>query len=111
MKLYVGSMSFNTTEDGLREAFAQAGTVVSASVVMDKMTGRPRGFGFVEMESDEEGKAAMDMWNGKELDGRTIIVNEARPMTDRPRREFGGGGGGGDRGGSRDFGGRRERKW
>lgn len=110
MKLYVGSMSFNTTEDGLREAFSQAGTVVSASVVMDKMTGRPRGFGFVEMETDEAGNAAMEMWNGKELDGRTIIVNEARPMTDRPRREFGGGGGG-DRGGSRDFGGRRERKW
>ena len=105
-KLYVGSMSFNTTEDGLREAFARAGTVESASVVNDKMTGRPRGFGFVEMATDDEAQAAIDMWNGKELDGRTIIVNEARPMTDRPRRSFDGGG---DRGG-RDFG-RRERKW
>jgi len=103
-KLYVGGLSYNTTEQGLRDAFAQAGTVVSASVVMDRMTGRSRGFGFVEMGTDEEMKKAIDMWNGKDLDGRTLTVNEARPMTprgDRPQRSFGGGGGRGGYGGGR----------
>lgn len=88
-KLYVGSLSYDTTDQGLKEAFAKAGTVDSASVIMDRMSGRSKGFGFVEMSSDQEADAAIDMWNGKELDGRKVVVNEARPMTDRPpRRDF-----------------------
>jgi len=88
-KLYVGSLSYDTTDQGLKEAFEKAGTVDSASVIMDKMTGRSKGFGFVEMSSDEEANAAIEMWNGKELDGRKVVVNEARPMTERPpRRDF-----------------------
>lgn len=108
-KLYVGSLSYDTTDESLRNAFSQAGTVESASVLMDKMSGRSRGFGFVEMASDEDAQKAIEMWNGKELDGRTIIVNEARPMTDRPARSGGfGGGRGGFGGGSRGgFGGGR----
>jgi len=82
-KLYVGSLSYSTTDQGLSEAFAQAGTVVSAVVIMDKMSGRSKGFGFVEMSTEEEAQAAIDLWNDKELDGRAIKVNEARPMTDR----------------------------
>ena len=94
-KLYVGGLSYNTTDDGLREAFAQAGEVTSASVIMDKMTGRSRGFGFVEMSSEDGAAKAIEMWDGKELDGRTLKVNEAKPMTnDRPRRDFNRGGGG-----------------
>lgn len=100
-KLFVGSLSYNITDQGLLDAFAQAGTVVSAKVIIDRMTGRSKGFGFVEMSSDEEAKKAMEMWNGKELDGRTVVVNEARPM--EPRTGGGGGGyrsgGGGGRGG------------
>lgn len=105
-KLYVGGLSYGTTQDGLQDAFAQAGSVVSASIIMDKMTGRSKGFGFVEMASQEEADAAIEMWNGKELDGRMLVVNEARPMEDRPpRRDFGGNrGGGSGRGG---FGGGR----
>lgn len=99
-KLYIGGISYSTNDEGLKEAFAQAGNVTSASIIMDKMTGRSRGFGFVEMASDEEAAAAISMWNGKELDGRTLTVNEARPMA--PRGQGGGGfGGGGGRGGSR----------
>ena len=82
-KLYVGSLSYSTTEQGLSEAFAQAGTVVSAAIIMDKMSGRSKGFGFVEMSTEEEAQAAIDLLNDKELDGRAIKVNEARPMTDR----------------------------
>lgn len=97
-KLYIGGISYDTTDAGLRDAFAQAGSVTSASIIMDKMTGRSRGFGFVEMATDEEAQAAISMWNGKELDGRTLTVNEARPMA--PRGQGGGGfGGGGGRGG------------
>jgi len=98
-RLYVGGLSYSTTQDGLKEAFAQAGAVNEATVVMDKMTGRSRGFGFVEMANDEDAQKAIDMWNGKELDGRRLTVNEARPMEDRPPRrnfsrgnDFGGGG-------------------
>ena len=106
-KLYVGQLSYDTTDESLKEAFAQCGTVVSASVIIDKMSGRSKGFGFVEMSTDEEATAAISTWDGQELDGRRIKVNEARPMEDRPpRRDFGGGGGGGGRGG---FGGGRER--
>ncbi len=105
-KLYIGGLSYSTTEDGLKEAFAQAGNVVSAAIIMDRMTGRSRGFGFVEMGTDEEAEKAIEMWNGKELDGRTLTVNEARPMENRPQRS-GGFNRGGDRGG---FGGGRG-KW
>ena len=101
----MGNLSYNTTDDSLKEFFSQAGAVSSASVIMDKMTGRSRGFGFVEMENDADADKAVEQLNGKELDGRPLVVNEARPMTDRPpRRSFGGGGGGGGRGG---FGGGR----
>lgn len=90
-RLYVGGLSWNTTDDSLGAAFAQAGNVVSAKVIVDKFSGRSKGFGFVEMSSDEEAQNAIEMWNNKELDGRTIMVNEARPMEDRPpRRNFGG---------------------
>lgn len=98
-KLYIGGLSYGTTEDSLKEAFGQAGTVESATVIMDKMTGRSRGFGFVEMSTEEEAQAALDMWNGKELDGRRLTVNEARPMADRPPREGFGGSNRGGRGG------------
>ena len=87
-KLYVGGLSYSTTDAGLNDAFAKVGSVVSASVIMDKMTGRSKGFGFVEMNTDEEAQAAIDMYDGKELDGRRVSVSEARPKEDRPRREF-----------------------
>ncbi len=91
-KLYVGSLSYDSTEDTLKEAFSKAGTVASASVIADKMSGRSKGFGFVEMSSEEEAQKAIEMYDGKELDGRKIIVNEARPMN-KDRGSFGGGGG------------------
>ncbi len=94
-KLFVGSLAWATTDDSLRAFFSQAGNVVSAQVIIDRMSGRSKGFGFVEMSTDEEAKAALDL-NGKELDGRAIVVNEARP---REPRDFSGGGGGGYRGG------------
>lgn len=87
-KLYVGNLSYNVDDRQLEEAFAQAGTVASAKVIVDKMTGRSRGFGFVEMASEEDAQKAIDAMNGQEIDGRAIKVNEARPMTDRPRRDF-----------------------
>lgn len=82
-KLYVGGLSYSTTDEGLRTAFGQAGTVESASVIIDRMSGRSRGFGFVEMATDDDATKAIEMWNGKELDGRTLTVNEARPMAPR----------------------------
>ncbi len=96
-KLYVGSIAYQTTDDGLRQAFSAFGNVTSASVIMDKMTGRSKGFGFVEMSTAEEAQAAIQGLDGKELDGRTIRVNVAQPKEDRPR--------GGDRGGFRPRGG------
>lgn len=102
-KLYVGNLSYNVTDDQLREHFAQAGNVSSAQVIMDRMSGRSKGFGFVEMASDEEALKAIETLNGQEMAGRALVVNEARPMTDRPKRT-GGFGGGRDRGG---FGGGR----
>lgn len=84
-KLYVGGLSYDTTEDTLNETFSQAGTVESVAIITDKMSGRSKGFGFVEMASDEEAKKAIEMFNGKELDGRTVTVDEARPMEERPR--------------------------
>lgn len=92
-KLYVGGISYGTSEDALKQHFAQAGTVESASIIMDKMTGRSKGFGFVQMSTDEEAQNAINMFNGKELDGRNLTVNEARPMEPRaPRRDFNRGG-------------------
>lgn len=110
-KLYVGGIPYRTTEDELRATFEEAGTVTSASIIMDRMTNRSRGFGFVEMADEAMAQAAIDRWDGKELDGRMLSVSFARPQGDRPagdrppRREggFGGGnargGGYGDRGG------------
>ncbi len=100
MKLYVGNLSFNTSNSDLQELFASVGTVESASVVEDRDTGRSRGFGFVEMSSKEEGERAIDELNGKEVDGRELKVNEAKPRESRPGGGGGyGGGGGGGRGG------------
>lgn len=86
-KLFIGNLSYTTTDDGLRAAFAQAGTVVSATVLKDRETGRSRGFGFVEME-DADAENAINMFNGKELDGRPLTVNEARPMAPREGGNF-----------------------
>ena len=112
MKLYVGNLSFQTSSNDLQELFAQAGTVESANVVEDRDTGRSRGFGFVEMSSKEEGQAAIEQFNGRDLNGRNLTVNEAKPREDR--RPGGGGrggfGGGGNRGGGgRSFGDRNDR--
>ena len=106
-KLFVGNLSFNTTENDLHDAFAAHGTVVEANLMMDRMSGRPRGFGFVTMGTPEEAQKAIEALNGKEIDGRALTVNVARPREDRPgggggggrgpRREYGGGGGGGGR--------------
>ena len=82
-KLFVGGINFKTSENTLNDAFAQAGEVTSAAIITDRMSGRSKGFGFVEMATEEAAQAAIDMWNGKELDGRTISVNEARPMPER----------------------------
>jgi len=99
-KLYVGNLSFKTTEDELRSAFGQFGTVTDLYVAMDKMTGRPRGFAFITMGTEEEAKAATEKMNGTDLGGRQLTVNKARPKEERPGGGFGGGGGGGrDRGG------------
>jgi cold-inducible RNA-binding protein len=110
MKLYVGNLSFQTTEGALEELFAGAGTVTDTHLVLDRATQRSRGFAFVTMGSAEEGQRAIDEFNGKPFDGRTISVSEARPREERPpRRDFGGGGGGGG-GGSRHGGDRGERR-
>ena len=109
-KLYVGNLAFGTTSEQLQELFAQAGTVQSANVVEDRETGRSRGFAFVEMSTNAEAAAAIDQFNGKEIDGRALKVNEAKPRENRGGgggRNFGGGnrGGGGYRGGNRGGGG------
>jgi len=99
MKLYVGNLSFQTTEQDLKELFAQHGTVTETNLIMDRETNRPRGFGFVTMSSADEGNRAIEALHGKNHDGRDLTVNEAKPMEARgPRREFSGGSGG--RGGS-----------
>lgn len=85
-KLFIGSLAWATTDDSLREFFSSAGTVVSANVITDRETNRSKGFGFVEMSTDEEAKAAIDKLNGKELDGRPIVVNEARPRENNGNR-------------------------
>lgn len=117
MKLYVGNLSFQTSSEELQQLFAQAGTVESASVVEDRDTGRSRGFGFVEMASKEDGEKAIQQFNGTDLNGRNLTVNEARPREDRGNRGGGGGrggyggnrGGGGGRGGYGGGGGGRDR--
>ena len=124
MKLYVGNLSFQTSNDELQQLFAQAGTVESASIVEDRDTGRSRGFGFVEMSTKEEGEAAIAQFNGKEINGRSLTVNEARPRENRGgggRGGFGGGrsggyggnrgGGGRNSGGGYGGGGNREPRW
>ena len=97
-KLYVGNLAYSVRDDSLQEAFAQFGTVTSAKVMMDRETGRSKGFGFVEMGSDAEAQAAINGMNGQALEGRAIVVNEARPREERPGG-FGGGGGGRSGGG------------
>src|SRR5918996_3965414 len=99
IKLYVGNLSFQTSSEELQQLFSQAGTVESASVVEDRDTGRSRGFGFVEMASKEEGEKAIQQFNGADLNGRNLTVNEARPREDRGGGGGGGGYGGGGRGG------------
>ena len=96
-RLYVGSLPYSTTDDQLKDQFSAAGTVVSAHVIIDKMSGRSKGFGFVEMATKEEALKAIEMFNGQDMAGRNIVVNEARPM--EPRAPRGGGFGGGGRGG------------
>jgi cold-inducible RNA-binding protein len=107
-KLYVGNLSFDTTQQDLSKIFAEAGSVTDTALMQDKFTGKSRGFGFVTMSSAEEARKAITMINGRDVDGRALTVNEARPREDRPmgggggERSFGGGGGGGNR---RSFGG------
>jgi cold-inducible RNA-binding protein len=103
-KLFVGNLSFNTTENDLQDAFAAHGTVIETNLMVDRMTGRPRGFGFVTMATAEEAQKAIQALNGAQLDGRAVTVNIARPREDRPARS--GGGGGGSRGGGYGGGGR-----
>src|SRR5438093_11989256 len=101
-KLFVGNLSFNTTNADLEGLFGQVGTVSSVNIIMDKFTGRSRGFGFVEMNNAQEAQAAIERFNGHELQGRALTVNEAKPQESRSGgggRSFGGGGGGGGRGG------------
>ena len=108
-KLFVGNLSFNATENQLQDMFGAHGNVIEVDLIMDKMTGRPRGFAFVTMENKEGADAAIQALNGKEFDGRALTVNEARPREDRPRSgggggdRHGGGGQGGGRGGRREY--------
>jgi RNA recognition motif-containing protein len=108
-KLYVGNLSYNTSSSDLEQLFAQHGTVQSAEVIADRETGRSKGFGFVQMGTDDEAQAAISALNGQEHDGRALTVNEAKPREDRPRGGGGGygggGGGGGRRGGGSGYGG------
>ncbi len=132
IRLFVGNLNFKTTGEDLQELFGQMGEVQSASVVTDRETGRSRGFGFVEMASQEEGQKAIEQFNGKDFNGRNLTVNEARPREERGgfggggnrggggggRGGYGGGGGGGNRGGGGGYGGgggggggNREPRW
>jgi RNA recognition motif-containing protein len=108
-KLYVGNLPFSATDDSLRELFAQSGSVNSATIITDRDTGRSKGFGFVEMSSDQEASDAITKFNGTNFEGRTITVNEARPKA--PREGGGGGGGGRDRGGRGGGGGGGRQRW
>lgn len=95
VKLYVGNLPYSTTDADLSEMFAEYGTIVSASVITDRDSGRSKGFGFVEIEEDDKAKAAIEALNGKEFGGRNLVVNEARPREERPRRDDNRGNGGG----------------
>jgi cold-inducible RNA-binding protein len=120
-KLFVGNVSFDVTENDLQDAFAAHGTVLEANLMTDRMTGKPRGFAFVTMSTEEEAQKAIQAMNGQDLGGRALTVNLARPREERsggggggggrggPRRDYGGGGGGGGRGGDRGGGGRGRR--
>ncbi len=103
-KLYVGNLAYSMRDDSLQQAFSEFGTVTSAKVMMDRDTGRSKGFGFVEMGSDQEAQAAIRGMHGQSVDGRALVVNEARPREERPGG-FGGGGGGYGGGGGRSGGG------
>lgn len=107
MKLYVGNLSFNTSNQDLNDMFGAVGTVVSSNIIEDRETGRSRGFGFVEMSSKAEGQSAIEQLDGKEVDGRSLKVNEAKPQ--EKRSGGGGGGGGGFNGGGGGYGGGRNR--
>jgi RNA recognition motif-containing protein len=107
MDIYVGNMSYTTTAETLRALFEQYGTVTSSKIVLDRETGRPRGFGFIEMPNDDEGRAAIAAIDGKEFESRTLKVNQAQPK--QARGPMGGGGGGGGGGGSRPP--RRNNSW
>jgi RNA recognition motif-containing protein len=107
-KLYVGNLSYSTHDEDLREAFSKIGEVLSATLIVDQATGRSKGFGFVEMASDEDAAKAISTMNGTLFMDRTITVNEARPKTERGGSGYGGGGGRSDRGG---YGGGRGRSW
>ena len=111
MKLYVGNLSFNTSEQGLTEIFSEIGAVNSVNVIEDRETGRSRGFGFVEMASEADGKNAIAQLDGKEIDGRNLKVNEAKPQTNGGGRGGFGGGGGGGRGGRSGGGNSDGYKW
>ena len=116
MDIYVGNLAYSTNDESLRSAFAAYGEVASARVVSDRMTGRSKGFGFVEMPDRAQAQAAIDALNGQELDGRALRVNESQPKPREERRGgagggFGGGAGGGFRGGRGGGGGRRESRW
>ncbi|MEK7650677.1 MAG: RNA-binding protein [Patescibacteria group bacterium] len=102
-KLYVGGLPYSTTDEALKSAFAQAGNVESANIIMDRMTGRSKGFGFVQMVTDEEADKAIEMWNGKDFEGRKLTVNEARPLEARPPRRNGGFDRGGNGGGGSNW--------
>jgi cold-inducible RNA-binding protein len=108
-RLYVGNLSYNTTENQLQDLFAEHGPVTSVDLIMDKFSGRPRGFGFVTMENQDQAQAAIAALHGKNVDGRDLTVNEAKPREERAPRSGGGGGyrggggGGGDRGGRREY--------
>jgi RNA recognition motif-containing protein len=113
-KLYVGGIPYRTTEDDLRTAFSEAGEVTSVSIISDRMTGRSRGFGFVEMADEAQAQAAIDRWDGKEFDGRMLSVSMARPQGDRPAGDRAGGNrsggfGGGNRGNGGGYGGGNDR--
>ncbi len=106
-KLYVGNLSYTTTEDDLRDLFSQAGSVKSVALIKDRETGRSKGFAFVEMDTGDGAQKAIDQFHGQQFQQRTLTVNIARPREERPRGSFGGGGGGGGGGrGGRDGGGR-----
>src|SRR5882724_13020236 len=104
-RLFVGNLAYQTMENDLQEYFSQAGVVTSVNLMLDKFTGKSRGFAFIEFSTSEEANKAVEMFHGKDLQGRALTVNVARPREERPPRSGGGGGGGGYRGGGRDGGG------